>query len=59
MITFQMAVEDLQPLTKPDHDEGERELGEGGSGETLDTLLTSALHKHAARKLGKVSKEST
>lgn len=52
-----MAVEDLQPLTKPDHgDEKEEEPGGGGGGgsrETLDTLLTSALHKHAAKKLGK------
>ncbi|KAG7176425.1 jouberin-like [Homarus americanus] len=49
-----MAVEDLEPLTRTDHDdEGETEERGKDTGETLNTLLTTALHKHAARKLGK------
>lgn len=51
-----MAVEDEEPLTRAEKSEG----GGGGGGArqpgapaSIETILSSALHKHAARKLGK------
>ncbi|XP_045615343.1 jouberin isoform X2 [Procambarus clarkii] len=48
-----MAVEDLEPLTKTHHEDGGEREQEKNSGDALNAILTTALHKHAARKLGK------
>lgn len=50
-----MAVEDLEPLTKSEQKDGrEAETDGKDTGDSLNVLLTSALHKHAAKKLAKV-----
>lgn len=50
-----MAVEDLEPLTKREQKNGREGEVEGkDTGDSLNALLTSALHKHAAKKLAKV-----
>lgn len=52
-----MTVEDEEPLTGADpagESEAEEEREADNGSEKLNTLLTSALHKHAATKLAKV-----
>ncbi|XP_037792755.1 jouberin-like [Penaeus monodon] len=50
-----MAVEDLEPLTKSEQKDGrEAETDGKDTGDSLNVLLTSALHKHAAKKLAKL-----
>lgn len=53
-----MTVEDEEPLTGAEpagESEAEEEREAENSSEKLDTILTLALHKHAATKLAKVS----
>ncbi|XP_063868678.1 jouberin-like isoform X1 [Scylla paramamosain] len=48
-----MAVEDEEPLTHKDQSEGQGEARHSGGPASIETILTSALHKRAAKKLGK------
>ncbi|MPC21598.1 Jouberin [Portunus trituberculatus] len=49
----QMAVDDEEPLTHKDQSEGQNEVRQSGGPASIETILTSALHKRAAKKLGK------
>ena len=49
-----MAVEDEEPLTHKDQSEEKGEARHSGGPASIETILTSALHKRAAKKLGKV-----
>lgn len=52
-----MAVEDEEPLTHQEQSEGGGGKGrQSGASPSIETILSSALHKHAARKLGKVQR---
>lgn len=52
---LQMAVEDEEPLTRQEQSKGGGgEARQSGAQASIETILASALHKHAAKKLGKV-----
>ena len=52
---LQMVVEDEEPLTHQDQSgKGRGDARYSGGPASIETILTSALHKRAAKKLGKV-----